>query len=173
MIGLISSCIVPIIILVIIIYGVRKKINVYDVFVDGARECVELSVNLFPPMLAMIFGVNIFLKSGFINIFFDKLCDIFHFISIPVEILSMMIMRPISGSSALAILTNIFESYGPDSYAGVLGSILQGSTDTTFYVLTIYFGTVGIKKIKYAMKVGVLTDIICIIISILIVNIIL
>ncbi len=172
MISLISNAIVPFLILVIIIYGIVKKINIYDVFVDGAKECIDLSLNLFPSMLAMIFGINIFLKSGFVSFFFDKLCNFFPFLNFPVEILSMMVLRSISGSSSLAILTNIFENYGPDSLTGVLGSILQGSTDTTFYVLTIYFGTVGIKKIRYAMAVGVIADVICIIISIILVNLI-
>lgn len=172
MIQFISNAIIPIIILGIIIYGIKKKINIYDVFVDGAKESIELALNLFPSMLAMILGVNIFLKSGFIDAFFDKLSNIFTFFRVPYQILPMMIMRPISGSSALAILTNIFENYGPDSFLGVLGSILQGSTDTTFYILTIYFGTIGVKKIKYALKAGILADIVCIIISIIIVNLI-
>lgn len=172
MIKVISSAIIPIIILVIIIYGIKKKVNIYDIFVEGAKESIELTLNLFPSMLAMIFGVNIFLKSGFIDVLFTKLSSFLSFMKIPYQILPMMVMRPISGSSALAILTNIFENYGPDSFLGVLGSILQGSTDTTFYILTIYFGTVGVKKIKYALKAGIITDIICIIISIIIVNLI-
>lgn len=173
MINFLSNAIIPLIILIIIIYGVKKKVNIYDVFIEGAKESIELAINLFPSMLAMILGVNIFLKSGFIDAFFDKLSGIFMFFKIPYQILPMMIMRPISGSSALAILTNIFQTYGPDSLLGVLGSILQGSTDTTFYILTIYFGTVGVKKIKYALTAGVIADIICIIISIIIVNLIL
>lgn len=173
MIKLLSNAIIPILILFVIIYGIKKKINIYDVFIDGAKESIELSFNLFPSMLAMIFGVNIFLKSGFIDFFFEKLSSLFSFIQIPYQILPMMVMRPISGSSALAILTNLFENYGPDSFLGVLGSILQGSTDTTFYILTIYFGTIGIKKIKYALTVGVIADVIGIIISIIVVNLIL
>lgn len=173
MIQFLSNAIIPIIILVIIIYGVKKKVNIYDDFIEGAKESIELAINLFPSMLAMIFGVNIFLKSGVIDVFFNKLSNFFSFIKIPYQILPMMVMRPISGSSALAILTNIFENYGPDSFLGVLGSILQGSTDTTFYILTIYFGTVGVKKIRYALKAGIITDIICIIVSIIIVNLIL
>lgn len=173
MIRLLSNAIIPILILFIIIYGVRKRINIYDIFIEGAKESIELSINLFPSMLAMIFGVNIFLKSGFIDFFFEKISLLFPFVQIPYQILPMMVMRPISGSSALAILTNIFENHGPDSFLGILGSILQGSTDTTFYILTIYFGTIGIKKIKYALTVGVIADVIGIIISIIIVNLIL
>lgn len=170
MIKILSNLIIPIIILIIIIYGVKKKINVYDTFTEGAKESIDLSITLFPSMLAMIFGVNIFLESGFITTFFEKLFEIFGFLKFPFEIFPMMIMRSISGSSSLAILTNIFENYGPDSYLGMLGSILQGSTDTTFYILTIYFGTVGIKKIKYALKAGIIADIACIILSIIVVN---
>lgn len=173
MIKIISNAIIPLIILVIIIYGVKKKVNVYDVFIEGAKESIELALNLFPPMLAMILGVNIFLKSGFIDLFLDKIDFIFNFFRVSRQIVPMMIMRPISGSSALAILTNIFENYGPDSPLGVIGSILQGSTDTTFYILTVYFGTVGIKKIKYALVAGVIADVACIIISIIMVNLIL
>lgn len=172
MITTISNLIIPLIVLAIIVYGVKKKVNIYDVFVEGAKECIELSINLFPSMLAMIFGVNIFLKSGVIDTIFSKVLEFFPFIKLPYQIVPMMIMRPISGSSALAILTNIFETYGPDSFLGILGSILQGSTDTTFYILTIYFGTVGVKKIKYALTAGLITDIVCIVISIIIVNLI-
>lgn len=165
MIELISSAIIPIIILFIVVYGVKQKINIYDVFIEGAKESIEIAINLFPSMLAMIFGVNIFLKSGIIDFIFKNII----FFNIPHQIIPMIIMRPISGSSALAILTNIFASFGPDSFIGVLGSILQGSTDTTFYILTIYFGTVGVKKIKYALTAGIITDLVCVIMSILVV----
>lgn len=167
MIEVISNAIIPIIILIVIIYGIYKRINIYDVFIDGAKESIDMSFNLFPSMLAMIFGVNIFLKSGIIEWLFNNI----HFFNFPNEILPMIIMRPISGSSALAILTNIFASFGPDSYIGTLGSILQGSTDTTFYILTVYFGSIGIKRTKYALTAGIMTDIVCIIVSILIMKI--
>ena len=173
MVNFLSNALIPIIILTILIYGIKKNVNIYDVFVDGAKESIDLSLNLFPSMLAMIFGINIFLKSGFIDIFFSKIFEILPFIKIPYQILPMMIMRPISGSSALAILTNLFENYGPDSPVGILGSILQGSTDTTFYILTIYFGTIGVKKIKYGLTAGVIADVAGIILSIIIVNLIL
>ncbi len=167
MIEVISNAIIPIIILIVIIYGIYKRINIYDVFIDGAKESIDMSFNLFPSMLAMIFGVNIFLKSGIIEWLFNNI----HIFNFPNEILPMIIMRPISGSSALAILTNIFGSFGPDSYIGTLGSILQGSTDTTFYILTVYFGSIGIKRTKYALTAGIMTDIVCIIVSILIMKI--
>lgn len=167
MIEAISGAIIPIVILVIVIYGVYKKVNIYDVFIDGAKESIDITFNLFPSMLAMVFGVNIFLKSGIIDFLFTKL----NLLNFPNQIFPMMIMRSISGSSSLAILTNIFENCGADSFAGIFASILQGATDTTFYIITIYFGIVGIKRTKYALKAGILTDIVSIIVSFLIVKI--
>ena len=122
---------------------------------------------MFPPMLAMIFGVNILIKSGFI----DYIFMIFKWIRvIPIDVFPMIILRPISGSVSLATLNNIFLSKGPDSISGLMGSIIQGSTDTTFYVLTLYFGSVGITKRTYSLWAGLCADIVGIISAILIVK---
>jgi spore maturation protein B len=104
--------------------------------------------------------------------FFSYFASFFSYLKVPLEIIPMAIMRPISGTSALAIMTNIFATHGPDSLLGTLASIIQGTTDTTFYVLTIYFGSVGIKKIKHSLFVGLISDLTCIVLSILIVNMI-
>lgn len=166
----ISNMIIPILVLLVIIYGIFKKVNVYDVFLKGASESFEMILNIFPTFLAMIFGVNIFLKSGIIGFLYKVLNPVFNVIKIPVEVLPMMIMRPISGSSTLAILNNLFEQFGPDSLIGRLGSIIQGSTDTTFYVITLYFGSIGIKKIRYSLFAGLFADLVGIIASIIIVK---
>lgn len=158
-----SNYIMPLIVLFVIVYGIIKKVPVYDTFIEGAKESFDLVLKLFPCLLAMILAINIFLKSNII--------DLFKFISfIPNQILPMVIMRPISGTSSLAILTNIYELFGPDSTLGILASYIQGTTDTTFYILTLYFGSIGIRKIKYALWVGLLADLISIIISILFIN---
>ncbi len=166
----ISSLVIPMMVLGIIGYAFIKKINIYDVFVEGSKESYDMVLTMFPCMLAMIFGVNIFIKSGvleYIFSFFQNILNIFH---IPLEILPMAIMRPISGSSSLAILNTILETYGPDSFVGRLASVIQGSTDTTFYILTLYFGSIGIKKIRYSLWAGLAADIIGIISAIIIVN---
>ncbi len=155
----ISNLMIPLLVLVVIGYGLYKKIDIYDVFVNGAKESFDMVFTLFPCLLGMIFGINIFLKSGALNIVFDLVNPFFEYLKIPLDIFPMALLRPISGSSALAILNNILESSGPDSFIGRMASILQGSTDTTFYVLTLYFGTVGIKKIKHALWVGIISDI--------------
>ena len=138
---MISNFIIPILVLFIIIYAVIKKVDVYDTFIEGAKES---------------FGINLF---GFISF-------------IPNEVIPMILTRPISGTTSLAVLTNIYKSLGPDGYIGTLASFIQGSTDTTFYVITLYFGSIGIKKIKYALWAGLFADLLAIILSIICVNII-
>lgn len=170
MLNWISNLIIPLLVLVIIIYGLYKKVDIYNVFVEGSKESFELIYSMFPCLLAMIFGINIFLKSGTLNYIYQFLEPILELIKIPVDLFPMIIMRPISGSASLAILSNIFANHGPDSFIGWLASVLQGSTDTTFYVLTLYFGSIGIKKIRYSLFVGLAADIIAIIVSIIVVT---
>ena len=166
----ISSLVVPFIIFIILLYGIKKHINVYDSFLKGTKSSFEIVINIFPSILAMILGVNIFINSGFINVIFTILKPIFNFIKVPIEIIPIALMRPISGSSSLAILNNILMSSGPDSMIGRISSIIQGSTDTTFYIISLYFGSVGIKKIRYSLWVGLFADIIGIISSIIVVK---
>lgn len=169
---LISNLMIPLMVLIIVIYGMYKKIDIYDSFLNGASESFSMIVKIFPCFLAMILGINIFLKSGVLNIFLDLVKPILKCLNLPVSIFPMALMRPISGSSTLAILNNIFTLYGPDSFVGRLGSVIQGSTDTTFYVITLYFGSVGIKKIRYALWAGLFADLVGIIMSLVIVNLI-
>ena len=164
-----SNLFIPLLVLTIVIYGAKKKINVYDSFVNGAKEGLPLVLNMFPPLLAMIFGINIFTSSGLINTMFTFLKPLFLLINIPLEILPIAIMRPLSGSFGLALLNDIFESYGPDTYLSILASVIQGSSDTTLYIITLYFGTIGIKKIKYALWAGLLADLATVILALLIV----
>ena len=166
---MISSLFIPILVLVVIIYGAYKKVNVYDSFVSGAKEGLPMVSSMFFSLLAMIFGVNIFLKSGVIDYFFDFLKPILVFINIPLEVLPIAIMRPLSGSFGLALLNDMYKVYDPDSFISVLASVIQGSSDTTLYVITLYFGTVGIKKIKYALWAGLLTDLFMVIMALILI----
>lgn len=154
-------------VLIIILHGIYKKVDIYDTFVEGAKESFDLIISMFPPTLAMIFGVNIFIKSGIIDFIFNYIkLDI-----IPIEILPMIILRPISGSATLATLNNIFSLYGPDSLSGLISSVIQGSTDTTFYIITLYFGSVGIRKIRYSLIAGLFADLVGIVSAIIVVKI--
>lgn len=161
---------IPLLVLLVVVHGILKKIDVYDVFIEGAKESFGMIIELFPTLIGMILGINIFLKSGVLEFVLQGLTPFFSYLKLPLEIIPMALMRPISGSSTLAILNTIFETFGPDGYLGTLASVIQGSTDTTFYVLTLYFGSIGIKKIKYAMWAGLCADVIGIVSSVIIVN---
>lgn len=126
--------------------------------------------SLFPTFIAMILAINLFINSGFLDFVLSLLKPLFDLIKVPVEILPLAIVRPISGSASLAYLNNIFQSHGPDSFIGLLSSVMQGCTDTTFYVITLYFGSIGIKKIRYSLFAGLCADLIGITASIIIVN---
>lgn len=169
----ISNILIPLLVLGVVLYGIIKKVDVYDVFIEGAKEGINIGVSIFPYMLGMILGINILLKSNFLDVIFNFLKPLFDFIDIPIDILPMALLRPVSGSAALSILNNILTNYGPDSFIGRLASTIQGSTDTTIYILTLYFGTVGIKKIRYSLWAGLIADLGGIVASIIAVTLIL
>lgn len=170
MFNYISSLIIPLLVLIVIIYGIRKKVSIYDTFMEGSKESFGMFFSMFPCILGMMLGINLLIKSGVLELVYKLFSPLISLIKIPVETIPMMIMRPISGTSTLAILNGLFETYGPDSLIGRLGSIIQGSTDTTFYVITLYFGSIGIKKIKHALWVGLFADLMGIIASIILVK---
>ena len=158
--GTFSIIILPIIVLSIIIYGYKKKINIYESFLKGVIDGLKTSLTVFPNLLAMIFAVNILISSGIIDTVFSFLNNFLRTFSLSTDILSMALIRPISGTASLAIMNNIFEVFSPDSLMGRLASTLQGSTDTTFYVLALYFGSIGVKKTRYALSVGLFADLV-------------
>lgn len=127
--------------------------------------------SLFPTFIAMILAINLFINSGFLEFILSLFKPLFNYINVPVQILPLAIVRPISGSASLAYLNNIFSMYGPDSFIGLLSSVMQGCTDTTFYIITLYFGSIGIKKIRYSLFAGLCADLIGIIVSLIVVNI--
>lgn len=167
---IISKIILPIFVIVIIFYGVKKKINVYDVFLEGAKEGLSTTFSIFPAIIAMIFAINIFLDSNVLGFVINLLSPMIGNIKMPLEIIPMALLRPISGTASLAIMNDIFKSFGPDSLIGRLASILQGCTDTTVYVIALYFGTVKITKIRHALWGGLFADLVGIIAAIVLTN---
>lgn len=155
-----SKIVIPLFVFFIVFYGFIKKVNLYDSFLEGAKEGLHISVNIFPNVLAMVFAINIFLDSNFVYEILRVFEGFLMKVNIPLDILPMAILRPISGTATLAIMNDIFMSYGPDSYAGRLASVLQGCTDTTIYVLALYFGSIGVKKIRYSLVAGLIADLI-------------
>ena len=160
--------IIPFIVLFIIFYGFFKKIDVFDSFMDGSKEGFIIVKKMFPSMLGMILAINIFTSSGAVNYLFSFLKPLFSIFNIPFEILPISMLRPLSGSFGLGLLNDIYQKYGPDSFIGILSSVIQGSSDTTIYIITLYYGTVGIKKIRHSLWVGLLCDMFMVITSVII-----
>ena len=142
-------------ILLVVGYGILKKIDVFDNFIIGCSDSFKLVLKIFPNLLAMIFSVNILISSGALDFFLNLIAP---FIKIPLEIISMALVRPISGNASLALLNNIYTRYGVDSFYGLMASVVQGSTDTTFYILALYYGSVGVKRLKYAPITSLFAD---------------
>lgn len=167
----ISSLILPLIVLLVIFYAIIKKVDIYDSFIEGVKESFPMILTLFPTYLAIFFGVNIFIKSGVLDFIISLLKPIIKIFKLPNEVIMLSLLRPISGSSSLSILNTIFSKYGVDSFIGKMSSIIQGSTDTTFYILTLYLSSIGIKKIRYTLLVCLLADLTGIILSVILSNI--
>lgn len=165
--------IIPLLVLFIIIYGIIKNVNVYDTFVDGAKEGVEMGLSLFPYILGMILATNMLLKSGLLDAMLELLAPIFNFFHFPKELFPLAFIRSISGSASISTLNMILSTYGADSFIGKVASTMQGSTDTTIYIITLYFGSIGIKKTRHALKAGLFADLISIIASVIMVKLLL
>ena len=162
----ISNIILPLITLIVIIYALYKKVNIYEEFLNGVKEGLKISLDIFPSIFAIIISVTVLLKSNLLN----DLISLININLFPKEILPIAILRPISSSSSMMILNEILLTYGPDSLIGKISSIIAGSTDTTIYIIGLYYGCIKIKKIKQSLLIGLLADLTCIIISILIVK---
>ena len=167
--GTISLIILPLVVLFIIIYGLKRHINIYDEFINGSKKGLITTFKIIPNLVAMIFAVNILVKSNILTDILSFLNPYLQKINLNSDIIPMCFLRSISGTSTLIIMTNIFKLYGPDSLMGLLSSTIQGSSDTTFYVITLYFGSINIVKSRYALPVGLFADLCGIIASFILV----
>lgn len=169
---LIANLLIPLVTIIVIIYAIYKKVDIYDSFINGVKEGLEMSISIFPTIMAMVIAINLLINSNIIVDLTNYLNNLFVILKFPSEILPLALLRPISSSASLVIMNDILKMYGPDSYLGYIASIIQGSTDTTIYILGMYFSSVGVKKIRYSLCVGLLADFACIVIAIVLVNII-
>jgi len=140
-------------------WGILKKVKVYEVFVEGAKEGFNVSIRIIPYLVAMLAAIGIFRASGAMELLTTLLAPITSLIGMPPETLPMALMRPLSGSGSLGIMTELMKVHGPDSFIGVLASTMYGSSETTFYVLAVYFGSVGIKNTRHAVPAGIIADV--------------
>lgn len=161
---------IPLLIGFILLYGTYKKVPTYETFVEGGKEGFSIAINIIPFLVGMLVAISVFRASGALDYVMFAMRPIFSLFHIPAEVVPLGLMRTISGTGALGMTSDLIATHGPDSFIGRLASTIQGSTDTTFYVLTVYFGAVGIKKMKYALKVGLLADLIGFLASIAVIS---
>lgn len=154
----ISSWSIPLIVLLIPLFGYIKGVKVYESFTEGAKDGVTTVIKIIPFLLAMLVAINIFRASGAMDIMIDLLKPLFNWLDIPEEVVPLLFLRPLSGSGSLSYTTKLMAEHGPDSMIGLMASTIHGSTETTFYIAAVYFGAVGIKKYRYAVTVGLLAD---------------
>jgi len=157
---LISILAIPAVLLIFLGWGIVKRVKVYEVFVDGAKEGFNVAVRIIPYLVAMLMAIGVFRASGAMDLLSAALSPVTSLIGMPPEALPMALMRPLSGSGSLGIMTELMKVHGPDSLIGVLVSTMYGSTETTFYVLAVYFGAVGIRNFRHAVAVGIIADVV-------------
>ena len=161
-----SLYILPLMILGILLAGIIKKVPVYEEFVEGAKDGFKVSVSIIPYLVAIIVGISMFKASGGIDIISSAIGGILAKLSVPVDIIPIMITRSLSGSATLGLFSDIVATHGADSYITKLAAVMVGSSETTFYVLAVYFGSIGIKKYRYALLTGIIADITGIVLAI-------
>ncbi|OLN23272.1 spore maturation protein [Domibacillus antri] len=153
-----AAWLIPLIIAVVIAAGLYREVNIYTALTDGAKEGMQTWAAIVPHLVIMMAAVAVFRASGAADWIAGLLQPVTSLVGIPPEVVPLAIIRPISGSATLAMLDQIMREFGPDSYIAKLAAVMQGSTDTTLYVLAIYFGAAGIKKTGDALKIGLLAD---------------
>lgn len=168
MINYLSTLAMPAIILLIIIYGVKEKNKVYDNFLEGAKEGLQIIYNIFPTLIGIFLAIGALRASGIIDLIVRILSPILTILKIPAEIMPLAMLRPISGSASMAVATDIISQYGVDSTIGLIASTIMGSTETTFYTIALYTSAVGIKKTRYVLKAALLADVVGMLASVII-----
>ena len=166
--NIISLWALPSIIVLILTVGIIRKIPIYEVFTEGAKDGFKVAINIIPYLVAIIVAISMLRASGAIEMLANSLSLILTRFNIPADVLPVIFVRPLSGSAALGLFSDIATSAGPAAYSTKLAAVMVGSSETTFYVLAVYFGAIGIKKFRYALWVGILADIIAAIMSIVV-----
>lgn len=142
----------------ILLYGCCKKIDVFSVFIEGAKQGLVTIKNIFPVLVGLFTLIYMMQASGAVDLLSYMLQPLTNLLGVPAEVMPLALLRPISGSGALSVCQTILTQYHPDSFIGQVASVLQGSSETTFYVITVYFGAIGVKKTKYAIPAALIGD---------------
>ena len=156
--GIISGYAIPAVFLIILVFGMYKEIKVYDIFVEGAREGIITIIRIIPTLVGLMVAVGVFKASGALELLVHLFMPIAAVLGIPPETMPLALMRPVSGSASLALVAELIQTYGPDTFIGRTASTMMGSTETIFYTLAVYFGSVGIKNIRFTLAAALLAD---------------
>lgn len=168
MINFISTAAMPIMIMLIISYGIKEKCKVYDTFLEGAKEGLKIVYDIFPTLVGIFLAVGALRASGLIDLIIKIITPIIEILKIPAQIMPLAMLRPISGSASMAVATDILTKYGVDSTIGLIASTIMGSTETTLYTIALYTSVVKIKKTRYVLTAALIADIVGMISSVVI-----
>lgn len=167
-----DNMIVPGVICAIIIYGLIKKVDIFDVFLDGAREGFVTSVKILPTLVALMTCVGMFKSSGALDILTYAFAPLARMLQLPEECIPLALLRPISGSGAMVLFKDLLDNYGPDSFIGRVASVMEGSSETTFYTIAVYFGAIKITRTRHALPAALTADVMGVVMSAVMVRVV-
>ncbi|PKK95778.1 MAG: spore maturation protein [Tenericutes bacterium HGW-Tenericutes-4] len=160
-----SILIIPILLVLLFIYAITKKVNLYDAFVSGSKASLQLVFDIFPYVIAIFIMVQLFRESGLSFYLSEGLAPVFSVLGIPKELIELTLLRPFTGSGSLALLSEIYEMYGVDTFIGRAASVIMGSSETVFYVSAVYFSKTSVKKLGYAVPLALFVNLVGAILS--------
>lgn len=156
----VSALTIPLLVVAVLIYASHKRVAVYEEFVRGAKDGISVALRILPFLIGMFVAIGILRSSGALDLATAALSPLLEAIGVPTQVLPLALIRPLSGSGSLGVLADLLSTHGPDSMIGRMASTVQGSCDTTFYIVTVYFGAVGIRRLRHAVSVGLLADLV-------------
>ena len=161
----VSDYAIPAIFIIIISAAILRKVKAYDLFIEGAKDGIETVIKIMPSLVGLLVAVGVFKASGALDLLIILLRPLIDLLGMPPEVAPLALLRPISGSASFAFVTEIIKAFGPDTYEGRVAATMMGSTETIFYTLAVYYGSVGIKNIRYTLIAAIMADIISVIAS--------
>lgn len=167
-INYISNLAIPLVILIIVFYGIYEKKNVFDIFLKGAKEGIEIVVKIFPTLIGLFLSIGLLRDSGIIDLIINIIKPVVNWIKIPTEILPLAMLRPISGSASIAVATDIMKKYGVDTTIGIITSTIMGATETTLYTIAVYSSAVNIKNTRFVLLASLIADFVGVISAVII-----
>ncbi len=161
----VSDYAIPAIFIILLLAAVLKKVKAYDLFIEGAKDGIETVIKIIPSLVGLLVAVGVFKASGALDLLILLLRPVIDLLGMPPEVAPLALLRPISGSASFAFVTEIIKAFGPDTYEGRVAATMMGSTETIFYTLAVYYGSVGVKNIRYTLLAAIMADIISVIAS--------